>query len=174
MRRLALLAPLSVWLALAACSPALDWREFQPEGSGVIASFPCKPDRRARQVALAVQPVRMELLVCDAGGAKFALGWFDVDDPARVTTALLELRALATTNLGAAPGATQPAAVPGMTPNPHALRLHLDARQADGSGLQQQVLLFTKGLRVYQATLLGSRLGAEAPEAFFAALRFPP
>lgn len=170
MRRLAVLASL---LALSACSPALDWREFQPEGSGVIASFPCKPERRSRQVVLAVQPARMELLSCDAGDAKFALGWFDVDEPARVTTALLELRALAASNLGAAPGATQPAAVPGMTPNPHALRLHLDARQTDGSALQQQVLLFTKGLRVYQATLLGSRLGAEAAETFFAALHFP-
>ncbi|MFT3664157.1 hypothetical protein [Piscinibacter sp.] len=160
-------------LTLAACSPALDWREFQPEGSGLVAGFPCKPDRHSRQVALAVQPVRMELLACDAGGAKFALGWFDVDDPARVTAALGELRERAAGNLGAAPGATEPAAVPGMTPNPQALRLRLEARQGDGVVLQQQTLLFSKGLRVYQATLLGPRIGADAAQAFFGALRFP-
>ena len=158
---------------LVACSPALCWREFQPEGSGVVASFPCKPDRHARNIDLEVQRVRMELLVCEAGEARFALGYFDVAEPARVSQALIELRALAYGNLGARNDDAQPAVVPGMTPNAHTLRLRLDGRQPDGGVLREQAVLFTKGLRVYQATVLGRQVSPEAADAFFAALRLP-
>ena len=36
-----------------------------------------------------------------------------------------------------------------------------------------QLAVFTKGTRVYQATVLGRKLGDEAAETFFAALRTP-
>ena len=148
--RLPVMTTTVVLAVLVACSPAFDWREFQPEGSGLVASFPCKPDRHARSIDLAVQRVRMELLVCEAGEARFALGYFDVAEPARVSQALIELRRLAAGNLGAKGDAALPAAVPGMTPNDHALRLRLEGRQPDGSVLQEQAVLFTKGLRIYQ------------------------
>ncbi len=160
-------------LALAACSPALDWREFQPEGSGVVANFPCKPDRHSRTVALAVQPVRMEMLVCDAGETKFALSYFDLADPAKVSDALGELRAHAVGNLGVQRDAAQPVGVPGMTPNPHALRVRIEGRQPDGTVIQEQAVFFSKGLRIYQATVLGQQVNAEAAETFLGGLRFP-
>ena len=85
-----LLAPLALAAALvsAGCSPALDWREFQPEGSGIVATFPCKPDRHTRTVKLAVQTVRFELISCAADDAQFALDeaesndllWYDVTE----------------------------------------------------------------------------------------------
>lgn len=163
----------SVSLALTACSPALDWREFQPEGSGVVASFPCKPDRHSRAIQLAVQPVRMEMLVCNADDTKFALSFFDVSEPAKVGEALAELRALATGNLGAPAGQTRPAAVPGMTPNPQSVRLRLEGRQPDGTAMQEQAVFFAKGLRVYQAAVLGRRVSAEAADTFLGGLRLP-
>lgn len=163
------------WLAaaLCACSPALDWREMQAEGSGVVASFPCKPDRHARTVPLAGQPVRMEMLVCSAGGATFGLSFVDVGDPARVSVALAELQRLATQNLSAASPASAPLQVPGMTPNAYAARLRLDGRGPDGTGLSEQAGFFVKGLRVYQATVLGKTVPAEVADTFFAGLRLP-
>ena len=38
----------------AACTPTLDWREVRPEASGLVALFPCKPDRHARRAVAGV------------------------------------------------------------------------------------------------------------------------
>ena len=54
---------------LGACSPTLDWRETAAEGSGVVAMFPCRPDRHARTLDLVGSKLKMEKLVCPAGGA---------------------------------------------------------------------------------------------------------
>jgi hypothetical protein len=173
MRRFLLpLTAVSVF-GLGACSPALDWREFQPEGSGIVATFPCKPDRHVRTVKLAVQTVRMEMLACGADDAQFALSFFDLDDPAKVSTALAELQTLAAGNLGASRRESQPAEVPGMTPNSQAAKLRLEGRQPDGMVLQEEAVFFAKGLRVYQATVLGRRLRPGAAETFIAGLRLP-
>ena len=173
MRRLLVPLASAAALAAAACSPALNWREFQPEGSGVVASFPCKPDRHTRSVKLAVQPVRIELIACAADGTQFALSYFDLDDPVRVSAALTELQRLAAANLGAKEPRAQRAVVPGMTPNPEAAKLILEGRQPDGSMLHEEAVFFAKGLRVYQATVLGRRLAPGAAETFFAGLRLP-
>lgn len=167
--------PLATALAatLWACAPSLDWREFQAEGSGIVATFPCKPDRHSRSVALAGQTVRMEMLVCSAGDVTFALSFADLADPGQVSATLAELQALATSNLGAARPDRAELAVPGMTPNPNAARLRLEATQANGTNLQEQAAFFAKGLRVYQATVLGKKVPAEAADTFFAGLRLP-
>ena len=58
---------LTISLALAslsACSPTLDWRETAAEGSGVVALFPCRPDRHARTLELVGSKLKMEMLVC--------------------------------------------------------------------------------------------------------------
>ena len=47
------LPSLSLLAALIACSPTLDWREARPEGSGVAALFPCRPDQHERTVRIA-------------------------------------------------------------------------------------------------------------------------
>ena len=86
-------------LALAACTPALDWRESRPTGSGMVVLFPCKPDSHARQVQLGPDAVRLELHACTAAGATWALAFADMGDPARVGPALVELRTSAAKNL---------------------------------------------------------------------------
>lgn len=159
--------------ALSGCAPALDWREFQAEGSGIVATFPCKPDRHSRSVALSAQTVRMEMLVCSAGDVTFALSFADLSDPGQVGATLAELQALASSNLGAARADRTDAAVRGMTPNPNAARLRLEAMQANGASLQEQATFFAKGLRIYQATVLGKKVPAEAADTFFAGLRLP-
>ena len=156
---------------LCACTPTLDWREFEPEDSGIVATFPCRTDRHARNVAVAGTAARMEMLVCTAGGATYALAFFDVSGPAEVASALAGLRTVAATNLGVAEPAPEPLRVRGMTPNAMAARLRISGRGPDGAAVQEQAAFFTKGLRVYQASVLGPTLADEAVDTFFGGLK---
>ena len=160
-------------LGAAACSPALDWREFMAEGSGVVASFPCRPDRHARRVQLAAASRQMEMLVCEAGGATFALAFVDVDDPASVGATLTELRSVALSNVQGGAPQLSPMQVGGMTPNEAAVRMAADGRLPDGARVRTHAAFFTRGLRVYQATVIGTEPPLAAVQTFFDALKFP-
>ena len=157
----------------AACSPVLDWREFVPEGSELSVSFPCRPDRHARAVLVAGARAQMEMLVCSAGGATYALSFLDVADPARVSTVLIELRTAALANVKGAEPDMAPLQIKGMTANDNALRLTIAGRLPDGAAVQEHASFFTRGLRVYQATVIGAAPPPQAVETFFAGLKFP-
>lgn len=156
---------------VAGCSDGLDWREFEPEGSGVVVSFPCRPDRHERSVPLSGATVRMTMLACSKAGATFALTYADVADPSNVAPALAELRALAASNLDAPAADASPVQVPGMTPNPEAGRIAISGRRPDGGAIEQQALLFSKGLRVYQLSVVGGTIEPEAAAVFLGAPR---
>jgi hypothetical protein len=158
------------WLA-SACSPNLNWREINPEGSALRVQFPCKPSIQARKVSLAGQPALLNLYACEADGAVWALAWADGVEPARVGEAMRQLREAAAANVGSVPGRVQGWAVPGATPNPQTGRSRVQGRRPDGSALDQDVLVFAYGLRVYQATVLGARLDGAVAEPFFESLR---
>ena len=61
-----------------------------------------------------------------------------------------------------------------MTPNPEALRLAVAGRFPDGAALREEAAFFSRGLRVYQATVVGARPAPQAVESFFSGLRFRP
>jgi hypothetical protein len=165
---------LSLAAAATACTPVLDWRELRLDGAGLVALFPCRPDRQVRRLALAGAVVEMSLWACSAGGATYAVGFADVGDPQRVAVALDELAASASRNIGSiGPLATAPLRVPGMTPNSQARRETLAGQMTDGPRVHEQMLVFARGARVYQATIVGPRLDDEAVEMYFGALRLP-
>ncbi len=156
----------------AACSPTLNWREFSPEGSGIVASFPCRPDRVERRVMLAGADRRMALLACEAAGATFALAFIDAADPAGVAATLAELRTTALRNVQAAAPQVLPVQVPGMTPNAAAVRVSVAGQLPGGGAVHAHAAFFTHRLRVYQATVIGAEPPLPAVQAFFDALKF--
>ena len=160
-------------IGVVACSPTLDWRETAAEGSGVVAMFPCRPDRHARTVELAGASLKMEMLVCPAGGTTYALSFADVADPALVSAALAELRSTALCNVQATEPQLAPAQIKGMTPNAEALRVSAVGRLPDGAAVQERAVFFAKGLRVYQGTMIGAKPALEASEIFFSGFKFP-
>ena len=158
--------------AVAACTPALNWREVRLDG-GAMALFPCKPDHQTRTVALAGQTVALTLHACGAAGLRFAVAQADVLTPERVEPALAALAEAQARNLQAVLPAGEPAQVPGMTPNAQARRYALSGRRPDGSGVQAQLLLFARGTQVLQATVLDGTPDAQAVHTFMDALRAP-
>ena len=170
---LMLAAPLLAAAGLTACTPTFDWRELRPADSGAVAMFPCRPASHAREVLLAGHRVRLTMHACSAGDSTWAQAWADLEDPARIGPALEELRAAAAANLAAGAGRALPLQVEGTTPSPAMQRVAFEGRLPDGKAAQEQVALFAKGLRVYQATALGAKLQAEAAETFFGGLKTP-
>jgi hypothetical protein len=163
---------LLVVCVVCACSPTLNWRDTQPEGSGLRLTFPCKPASRVRELVLAGQPAAMHLHSCDAGDATFALTATDLTDPSFVAAALGALEQSAVLNIDAAPASTTRAAfsAKGMTPSPAAQRLVLQGHLPDGTPVRQEAAFFSSGLRIYQATVLSKSsrpLAADAVDTFF-------
>lgn len=173
MNRSACLSGLAA-VATLACTPALDWREVRPAGSGITLLFPCKPDSHARQVQLGPNSVRLELHACTAAATTWALAFADIGDPARVGPALVELRSAAARNLAASAPQTLDLKVEGATPNPASQRVQLQGRMPDGRAVTEQIAVFTKGTRVFQAIAVGEKLDAEAVDNFFGSLRLVP
>lgn len=162
-----------VAVALMACSPVLDWREARP-AEGLSVLFPCKPDQFTRQVPIAGAPQAMTLWSCSAGDLTFAVSRVEAAEPARVPVLLQALRTALSANLGgktAAEMRVEEAAVPGATPHPLSQRLVLRGRRDDGTSIEAQGQFFCHGMRVFQATVIGSRLEPQALETFFSSLK---
>jgi hypothetical protein len=155
------------------CSPTFDWREVRPEGSGLVLLLPCKPSVQARRLPLAGAPVELTLLACSAGDVTWALAYADVTDPSRVGPALRALRESAAANLGAAASDPLPLKVKGSTPHAEDARLALSGKLPDGRPVREQLAVFRKGTRVFQATCVGAQLPADAVQTFFDGLQTP-
>ena len=108
---------------------------------------------------------------CEAAGATFAFAFAELADSARVTPALVDLRRHASTNLGTGAGPATPFPLAGSTPNPEASRIVVHGRLPNGAAVVEHAVFFARGLRVYQAAVLGPALDAEAVEAFLASLK---
>lgn len=169
---------------LAACTPALDWRELRPDGGALRLQFPCKPQKLDRRVDLGGVPVPMSLLACRAQNLVFGLARADVGDPSRVGGALQALLRSAEANIGipdssasAAPGApaSEPFAPKGATPQAEARRAVRVGRLPDGAAVELHVAVFAYGTQVYQATVVaraGDPGAAEAVRGWHESLRF--
>lgn len=166
-------ALLAALVSVTACAPPLNWREVRPEGSGLEAVFPCRPDRHERRVALAGAGISMQMHVCEAAGLTFAISLVDVDAPDRVARVTAELRALAVSNIGATDSTVVALQVPGMTPNPQSALLDARGRPVGAERLGLRAAFFSKGLRIFQATVVGADPSVEATQPFFAGLRVP-
>jgi hypothetical protein len=156
---------------LAACTPTYDWREVRPGGAALTAMFPCKPQHQARLTNLAGTRLPMQIYVCSSGNETLAIGFLDVDQPERVAEALRSLRSAAEANFSATEVQAAQLHVPGMTPNPNALRVTLTGVSTRGAPIKATAAFFARGLRVYQATLFGVAVDPEVAQTFLAGLK---
>ena len=174
-RRFALWATLCS-LLVTACSPTFDWRDVRPPESGARLLMPCKPAAQDRRISLAGSTVRLTLLACSAGGLTWGLAHADIAEASLVAAALQALRSAAAANLGVATaagvaGAIEPLAVPGATPSASAGRSRLAGRKPDGAAVQMELVVFARGTRVFQASVLGERLPPDAVDTFLTSIR---
>lgn len=141
-----------VAMGLAACSPALNWREVD----GVASQrwwFPCKPERVERQVSLQGRQVPAQLAACDAQGVTWSTMALAFPTPAEAAEGLAPARAVLMANLqaeetapppGLAPAADRPAWWAGRRSGGDATMAVVRFR-VQGRWLVQQVLLTQAG-----------------------------
>jgi hypothetical protein len=163
------LTVLSLALAGAGCNPVFNWREAHPAQTALTAMLPCKPEQGSRQVLLAGEPVELQMLGCEAGGATFALGWATLKDAARTGPALTQWRAATLANVRASAPADSRLSVPGATDT--ALLTVAGGRRPGGGSVTSQAAYFSQGAQVFQAALYAERPDAEVVQTFFSGLR---
>ena len=161
-------------LALAACSPAFNWREVRPDGTRLNLLLPCKPDKVQKLVPLGGQATSLSMLGCDAGGATFAVAVADVGDPAQAAPVLALWQDLTLANMKAAAGSRQPLAlkIPGAAAGQPVVRLQALGQRADGVAVSSQAAYFAQGSQLFQVVMYAPQLAPEVAETLFSSLKF--
>ena len=157
--------------AVAACAPALNWREVRTEGAALSAWLPCKPEVRTRVIPLAGVPASVQVLGCTVEGSTWGVTSADVGDATLVAPVLVEWRKARSANLAGQEVAASAAAVPGMTAASDAVRLQIAGQRPDGVAVTEHALLFAVGTRVFHAAVIGGAPGRDALDTFFGNLK---
>jgi hypothetical protein len=178
---------LALAMALAACSPAFNWREVRPDNTRLSLLLPCKPDKAQKTVPLGGQLTVLAMLGCDAGGATFAVAVADLGDAAKAAPVLAQWQSLTLANMKAAPagagtgpGVTQvvPFKLPGASAEPAPLLVSAQGQRTDGTAVTGRAAYFAQGSQVFQVVMYSGtttpkrNAAAEAAETFFAGLKF--
>ena len=166
-------AALAACLALAACSPAFNWREVRPENTRLQLLLPCKPDKAEKVVPLGGQATTLSMLGCDAGGATFAVAVADVGDAAQAATVLAMWQELTLANMKAAPDTRQliPQKIIGASPAVPVVRVQAQGQRAGGAAVSGQAAYFAQGSQVFQAVLYAPKIAPDVAETFFSSLK---
>ena len=183
---------LAMWIAVAACSPALDWRESRQAELGFTVSLPGKPLLATRELAFDGATLPMTMVSAGRDGTLFAVGVARLPpaalaDPTAVQQTTGRFAESLRRNVQGAESPTGSAvAVPPFVKGFAAGRLlrndvAFSARgDAASAGKSRAVHLYARLVvaddRLYQVVALGSaeQLTAQALETYFQSFRLLP
>jgi hypothetical protein len=157
--------------ALAACSPAYDWRTVTSNQNGYTVALPAKPHEDAREIDMDGTSMHMAMQTAEAGGGVFAIGTLMLpsDDPALRRKVLDFLRDGLARNVGAAPDA-HPVQVP-VAGGGSVTGLAMTVSGKAGAKQQTRLIyarLAARGRRVYQVAIIArAPLPREQVDQFF-------
>lgn len=177
-------------VALAACSPTLNWRSVQVQGAPLQALLPCDSQTATRSVEMGLGTVQMNMQGCDADYATYAISHFLVRQPERAAETLSYWQAAVLGQLNSAsPGEPAQSArllnAPGdgaFRPQgalnlPQSIRTTFEGVGPQGWKLTGHGVWFAslepEGVRVYHAVIYADKLRPQAAETFFAGLKLP-
>ena len=97
----AFLAGLLAVVALAACSPKFNWRDYNSPDAPFQVMFPDKPSTHTRPVNLNGLQLNMTMTAAEVDGTVFAVGTAEVPDAAQAEAALTAMKTALVNNIGA-------------------------------------------------------------------------
>jgi hypothetical protein len=98
-RRLSIALLLAV--ALSACSPKYDWRDYRSNDAPYAVLFPGKPASQTRSVKLDQLEVSMTMTAAEVDGVIFAVGSAQLPDAALAPAAVAAMQTALVNNIGA-------------------------------------------------------------------------
>ncbi len=96
-----LIVTLLASLALAACSPQYNWRDYSSQDAPFRVMFPDKPATHARDVDLNGMTVKMTMTAAQVEGVMFAVGSGEAPDADKAEAAVAAMKTALVRNIGA-------------------------------------------------------------------------
>lgn len=155
--------PLALLLALAlsACSPKYDWRDYRSNDAPYAVLFPGKPATQTRGIQLDQLNLSMTMTATEIDGVVFAIGSAKLADAAQAPAAVAAMQAAMVGNIGGAITSSK--------------TLAGGAREIDASGQGRRLLgrFLAKDRRIYQIVVLGppQKIDLDTVETFFASFK---
>ena len=159
-------------LALAACSPSLNWREVRPVG-GLKALLPCKPDQGSRRQSLAGREIEVQMVGCEAAGALYAVSVAELGDARHALAVQVQWQANLLGNMQATASTSSAWSLKGANALLEPVRLKARGLRPDGQPVAAEAVWFAHGTRLYHAVIYADRISTEMSEPFFSGLELP-
>jgi hypothetical protein len=158
-------------LLLLACSPALNWREVRPDGAGLMALFPSRPDQGVQSVALGALVVKMSMMGCEAGGAMFTLAHVALDGSMDAEALRAQWQVGTLASMQGTAGKEEPFFLKGASSSLSPGQIRATGQRADGSPVAMRAAWFAVGGVVYQAAVYADRDVDEVAQTYFDGIR---
>ncbi len=173
---------LALNVLLLACSPALNWREFNSVEGRFSTVFPGKPKVSTREITLGAVRVSMSMTAAGQGSTLFAVNTAVLPAGSEnEAMSLLQHALLTNTGMQLLPQtssvtvASLPAAVSARARHHVSLRAHRGVAASDTGPTQLSAHLLLVENRVYQIVAFGdARLAQDDLETFFGAFKLAP
>jgi len=137
-------------VALSACSPKYDWRDYHSKDAPYSVLFPGKPASATRPVQLGALKVDMTMTATEIDGVVFAVGSARLADAAQAPAAIEAMKTALVNNIGATVTSSKAGASGAQT------TLDVDAKGAqNGESMRLVGRFISKGQRVYQVVVMG-------------------
>lgn len=160
-RAITVLTAIGGSFVVGACAPAFNWRELAlPETEGLIALFPCKPERMQQRIQWPGLPqAQVHLWTCLSGGFRWSLAMTRADDAKWVPSVLENWSAGLVQQSAYRVEAMPPLNVKGATPQPAARAWKATLTAGHLTGANRPVTVwtwhFSHGLHAFQASVWG-------------------
>lgn len=163
-----------VLLALAACSPEMDWRSVGFEGSPLKVQLPCKPDRTTRRVTMGGSNVDLQVAGCERGSAMVAVMTAQLPQGADANAILQGWQQITLDHVHAQVDANTPWIRNGLLTLPSSQLVQAHGQRADGRAVQMQAVwgAFAQGehMHIVHAVVYADKRTEEPAATLFEAI----
>ncbi|NGZ88280.1 hypothetical protein [Duganella aceris] len=152
-------------VALSACSPKYDWRDYRSNDAPYAVLFPGKPASQTRSVKLDQLEVSMTMAAAEVDGVIFAVGSAQLPDAALAPAALTAMQTALMNNIGASVAGNQSSAAGTLDVT--------GTGSGNGEAMRLIGRFLAKDKRIYQVIVMGraGKIEQESVETYLSSFK---